>query len=300
MSGRVGLPEFLQGYKHIKIQDVCRRKPIGPKELAIWVNRTGEWTQLDVQQLWGKKRGTESLCRRLATGLLGLSERQYDSMKDAFENPDGSERIGIYQNEDMKYAIVVRMPLDNKALLGASAAAIGVTGLGVGYLLGGTQNGTKEEPPSAVSDGGQNGGSSDPSSVDWDAAIEEFFKNGYLLFAIGEMKHGIITGLNKIGELNADEYEEERNTLFEFPFTLYYLHRLKFKSQRDGWQPEGLEEFAKYIRVLDAWAKNAKEERLVFEGFSTEEFSQVADRFLENVATLQRHPWLAKFAAESH
>lgn len=126
VSGEETLPEFLKGYKHERLQDVCEADPIRPDQLAVWVNRTGVWTQMDVQQLWKRRGENESLCRSLVTGLLGMSAAQYESMKDAFETPDSSERIGVYsklnKNKEITYAVVVRMPKDNRALLGGSSS----------------------------------------------------------------------------------------------------------------------------------------------------------------------------------
>jgi hypothetical protein len=64
-----------------------------------------------------------------------MSNAQYESMKDAFEDKSASERIGVYYNSvDGKYAIVVRMPEDNRPLLAGVGAAIGAAGLGLGAL----------------------------------------------------------------------------------------------------------------------------------------------------------------------
>jgi hypothetical protein len=133
-----GLPYFLQGYEPVGIKETCASDPIGPDQLAVWVNRTGEWEEMDVDRLWKGKRGTESLCRHLVTNLLGMTAAQYDSMKDAFDQPDTSERIGIYRMEEggvMNYVIVVRMvPRDYKALLQAGAAGATAAGALAYYL----------------------------------------------------------------------------------------------------------------------------------------------------------------------
>lgn len=573
---RGSLHEFLQGYEHIAIEDACKEKPIGPRDLAVWVNRTGVWTQLDVKPLWGKKRVKESLCRRLVTGLLGLSDAQYESMKDAFEDPDGSELIGLYRNDAMKYAIVVRMPKDNKALLGLGAAAIGLGSGALGFFSRGAVSVTTEakwadavdkfiqdanlfsalyglerdvllnpenpfyeangrevekrhiramqydldalrramflyrdympnpqtpalvpskiqelitkfhgglkqiitpasnnvnkeglveisqrlendfneierlkwfvpinanykehtvygyrEPQSPadtemrklsqwrlylfaqllpivdklfqmyaailkqreqstepteiasikkinkameelyrsyvnmhyglklanhprllsdvvdekrflvmegvreieedlaskdnvaemqelvtaakeidirikknIPEGGLEEGSSAADGglheSQWNAAVDEFFKNGYLLFALRQMKGTILDQKLKLGKIDKTQHNEEMSELYALPNSLNDLHRINFMSRRDGWRPEALERFAQLISAVNTWAKKAKDEKLTFRELSVDEFSQVADAFLENVATLQRHPWLAKFAAESH
>jgi len=135
-----GLLDFLQGYEPVSIKKTCEADPIGPDQLAVWVNRTGEWEQMDVDLLWEGKRDTESLCRRLVTNLLGMSAAQYESMKDAFEHAGTSERIGIYRKEEdgiMNYVIVVRMvPRDYKSLLkaGAAGAAGATAAVGTGAL----------------------------------------------------------------------------------------------------------------------------------------------------------------------
>ena len=87
-----------------------------------------------------------------------MSAAQYESMKDAFESPDSSERIGIYrkmdEDEDDKedgyedgnehgranYAIVVRLPKDNKMLLSGAAAAISLGSAAIGYKAHEVQN----------------------------------------------------------------------------------------------------------------------------------------------------------------
>ena len=136
-----GLPYFLQGYEPVGIHETCEADPIGPDQLAVWVNRTGEWEQLDVDDLWGRNRKTESLCRHLVTNLLGMTAAQYESMKDAFDEPDASERIGIYRMEEddvMNYAIVVRMvPRDYKSLLkaGVAGATAALGGGALAYYL---------------------------------------------------------------------------------------------------------------------------------------------------------------------
>lgn len=169
---RGSLPEFLQGYEHIAIEDACKEKPIGPRDLAVWVNRTGVWTQLDVKPLWGKKRVKESLCRRLVTGLLGLSDAQYESMKDAFEDPDGSELIGLYRNDAMKYAIVVRMPKDNKALLGLGAAAIGLGSGALGFFSRGAVSVTTE--------------------AKWADAVDKFIQDANLFSALYGLERDVL------------------------------------------------------------------------------------------------------------
>lgn len=128
------MPEFLQtfGYKKISIVDACLAGDIGPEQLVVWVNREGTWTKLsDVAKLWGKRRGRESLCRGLVTRLLGMSDAQYESMKDAFDEEEAFERVGIYRSND-NYAIVVRLPKDNKLRLAGIGAGIGAAGLVLG------------------------------------------------------------------------------------------------------------------------------------------------------------------------
>lgn len=121
------LLDFLQGYEPVGIEETCDADPIGPDQLAVWVNRTGAWEQMDVDTLWKGKGETESLCRHLVMNLLGMSAAQYESMRDAFEDPTALERIGIYrkeENEILYYVIVVRLlPLDYRLLLGTGAAA---------------------------------------------------------------------------------------------------------------------------------------------------------------------------------
>ena len=64
-----------------------------------------------------------------------MSASQYESMKDAFEEEEAFERIGIYHNAE-KYAIVVRLPNDNKLRLVGMGAGIGATGLALGLATG--------------------------------------------------------------------------------------------------------------------------------------------------------------------
>ena len=85
VAGKMTLPQFLEGYERIKLGDACRAAPIRSGDLAVWVNSTGVWTQVDAQTLWGR-RGNESLCRTLVVRLLGMSQAQYNSMKDALED----------------------------------------------------------------------------------------------------------------------------------------------------------------------------------------------------------------------
>ena len=220
VSARGGLPGFLEGYEHIKIQDACEEGPIGPDDLSVWVNRTGEWTQLDVHRLWGKRRGDESLCRRLVTGLLGLSAKQYESMKDAFEDPDGSERIGIYRNDEMKYVIVVRMPADNKALLGASAAAIGVGSAALGFF--------------------SRGGVSVTTEAKWVDAVDNFIRDVNLFSALYGLERDVL--LNPENPYYEEKGREgEKTNLRAFQKNLDALQRAMFdyKSKApNSLQPE--------------------------------------------------------------
>lgn len=150
-------------YERISIDDACGAGDIGPKQLAVWVNRTGTWTELpDVAKLWGT-RGKKSLCRQLVTGLLGMSDAQYDSMKNAFEDREALEPIGIYRRGD-NYAIVVRLPKDNKRLLAGVGAAIGAAGLGLGFL--------------------SRGGVTFQKKAKWLAAYDLFMKDAHLLHAL--------------------------------------------------------------------------------------------------------------------
>jgi hypothetical protein len=64
-----------------------------------------------------------------------MSDAQYESMKDAFEEEEAFERVGIYRSED-QYAIVVRLPKDNKPRLAGIGAGIGATGLVLGLAAG--------------------------------------------------------------------------------------------------------------------------------------------------------------------
>jgi hypothetical protein len=101
-----------------------------------------------------------------------MSNAQYESMKDAFEDKSASERIGIYYNAaDGKYAIVVRMPEDNRPLLAGVGAAIGAAGLGLGALA---RNGVTIRGKSK-----------------WIEAYEPFVKDAHLFVALLDKFKGL-------------------------------------------------------------------------------------------------------------
>jgi hypothetical protein len=179
-------PDFLARYQKIPISRACK-KEIESRQLDVWVNRKGTWTQIrDVGKLWGARREKESLCRGLVTGLLGMSNAQYESMKDAFEDDSASERIGIYQNlAERKYAIVVRMPEDNKSLLAGVGAAIGAAGLGLGLA---TRNGVTIRGKSK-----------------WLEAHDPFLKDAHLLSALYSL---LIPKYQPIVNQNPQEFEQ--------------------------------------------------------------------------------------------
>jgi hypothetical protein len=182
-SGEETSPDFLQGYERARLQDVCEADPIRPDQLAVWVNRTGVWTQVDVRQLWKRKGEKESLCRSLVTGLLGMSAAQYESMKDAFEAPDSSERIGvcskINDNQEITYAVVVRMPKDNKMLLGGAAAVFGLGSAAIGYKAHEVQTSKKSDQKTEV----QTSKKSD-QKTQWLADYDQFLADAHYLYVL--------------------------------------------------------------------------------------------------------------------
>lgn len=122
-------------------------------------------------------------------GLLGMSAAQYDSMKDASEEPDMSERIGIYRKGKMKYAIVARLPkedtkrsfmsevntrlLNDKMGLLVGSAAMGVgSGMAMATFIPRTRNGGAVDATNTNSD-----------EKTWIAAIDQFIEEVYLLHA---------------------------------------------------------------------------------------------------------------------
>lgn len=177
VAGKMTLPQFLEGYERIKLRDACRAAPIRSGGLAVWVNSTGVWTQVDAQKLWGR-RGNESLCRTLVMRLLGMSQAQYNSMKDAFEDDNAPELIGIYRNGANKYAIVVRLPTDNKVWRGGAMVGVGLAGLAVGALSSKVNiRGTPSAAVDLVAEGV-------PNPDKWRSAFQHFIKDVHILAAL--------------------------------------------------------------------------------------------------------------------
>jgi len=84
--GTLALRNFLNGYRRITVQDACEEGKIDHQQLDVWVNREGTWAQdRNVSKMWGK-RGKQSLCRDLVTGLFGLSHDQYEAMRDGLDD----------------------------------------------------------------------------------------------------------------------------------------------------------------------------------------------------------------------
>jgi hypothetical protein len=126
-----------------------------------------------------------------------MSNAQYESVKDAFEDDSASERIGIYYSEaDGKYAIVVRMPEDNRPLLAGVGAAIGAAGLGIGALA---RNGVTIRGKSK-----------------WIEAFEPFLKDAHLLSTmyavmVPDMVKEIEAIMSKIANQSSIGLNEEKS-----------------------------------------------------------------------------------------
>jgi hypothetical protein len=134
--GSKALALFLNKYRRISVADACMQTQDGLKSenLTVWANRTGQWEIVPVPKEWNKTP-TRSLCREVVTEVFGLSDEQYEAIRDALDDVGSNDRMGIYRHKGnpQEYAIVLRLPNRDKfetLKLGAMAGA----GIGLGVL----------------------------------------------------------------------------------------------------------------------------------------------------------------------
>jgi hypothetical protein len=134
--GSKALALFLNKYRRISVADACMQTQDGLKSenLTVWANRTGQWEIVPVPKEWNKTP-TRSLCREVVTEVFGLSDEQYEAIRDALDDVGSNDRMGIYRHKGnpQEYAIVLRLPNRDKfetLKLGATAGA----GIGLGVL----------------------------------------------------------------------------------------------------------------------------------------------------------------------
>lgn len=154
-EGAAMLYSYLQeNYNRITLNDACDEQidvaNDGRPDVAIWVKTGNRWRQMDrdseVMALWARrlKNKPGSVCQSLVKDLLGLSERDYEKLRQKFDQTSGYIE-GVYKvkpskaKEVEKFAVVVKMPSGMsvndkwvKAGLGglaglATAAAAGAT-----------------------------------------------------------------------------------------------------------------------------------------------------------------------------
>jgi hypothetical protein len=132
-NGARGLLEYLQDYRRITLTYACETfVKLDDVTIGVWVNRNGQWRQdtkaerrlrqLDIKD--------ESLCSSIITKLYGLSQAEYEKIKNSFDEGLWKSWAGIYQSiEDERrpnFVFVVKLP--DKAKIGTRGAA----GLGAG------------------------------------------------------------------------------------------------------------------------------------------------------------------------
>ena len=128
--GSKALRVFLKDYERLAIQDACAQGRVDPTNLKVWANRSGVWRPVDLPAFWGRK-SEQSLCRELVMRTFGLTNTQYEAMRDGFDDVESTDAIGVYrQKKDRnQYAIVLRLPAnapDNKWLYTGAAGTGGV------------------------------------------------------------------------------------------------------------------------------------------------------------------------------
>jgi len=134
--GSKALRTSLQGYQRVSIQTACNETaetPADLQKLMVWANRAGRWERIDASIQFRKSKA--SICREVVTKVFGLSGVQYDAIRDALDDVESGDLMGIYRHESIpdQYAIVLRLPLSSKySNLKMSALA------GAGILVGAT------------------------------------------------------------------------------------------------------------------------------------------------------------------
>jgi hypothetical protein len=142
-ASAAALSEFLQHYRRISVGDACRyRIDHSDADLSIWVNQRGTWRQLrpaERKLKWDQYKAGRSVCQSIVRGLFGLTEAQYRTVQESFDDPAWKTWAGIYQLDDdslegPKFAIVVELPDDSSDVAGGVGAAAGLTLGAVGAL----------------------------------------------------------------------------------------------------------------------------------------------------------------------
>lgn len=125
-EGAAMLYSYLQeNYNRITLNDACDEQidvaNDGRPDVAIWVKTGNRWRQMDrdseVMALWARrlKNKPGSVCQSLVKDLLGLSERDYEKLRQKFDQTSGYIE-GVYKvkpskaKEVEKFAVVVKMP----------------------------------------------------------------------------------------------------------------------------------------------------------------------------------------------
>lgn len=97
--GSKALGAFLKHYQRISIADACQqtKEEFDLSDLTVWVNRTGKWGQVKANNQWRKAK--RSICRAVVTEVFGLSAEQYEAMRDALDDHESTDPMGIYQHK---------------------------------------------------------------------------------------------------------------------------------------------------------------------------------------------------------
>jgi hypothetical protein len=117
-DGTTQVEEFLTNnrFQRIPVADACEQVVEEPMDLKVIAQRDGVWSFLDpsaVLEIWNTAELTRrSFCTSLTKNLFKLQKPHRVSLTRSLEEPTSRDMVGLYKNDDGKYVIIVRLPVN--------------------------------------------------------------------------------------------------------------------------------------------------------------------------------------------